>query len=69
MTQKPRVGGQVEMLDGSHKGIINEVQGEHCLLITWDDGETGHVHPDDINYLDRAVEPCMSQMEISNSTP
>ena len=51
MEFKPKVGGQVEMFDGSHKGTITEVQGEYCLLITWDDGETGHVHPNDVNYL------------------
>ena len=48
---KIAVGGQVEMFDGSLKGTITEIQSEFCLLITWDDGETGHVHPDDVKHL------------------
>ena len=45
-------GDKVEMFDGSHQGVISEVQGEYCLLITWDDGQTGCVHPLDVKYLE-----------------
>lgn len=56
-------GNRVEMLDGSLQGTIIEVQSKFCLLIKWDDGETGAVHPLDVKHLDRAIEPCMSQDE------
>ncbi|KKN46261.1 hypothetical protein LCGC14_0674680 [marine sediment metagenome] len=46
-----KVGDKVEMFDESHQGIVTEVQSEFCLLITWDDGQTGHVHPLDVKYL------------------
>ena len=50
-TNEIKTGGRVEMFDGSHQGTITEVQGPYCLLITWDDGQTGHVHPDDVKHL------------------
>ncbi len=49
--KQPKVGGQVEMFDGSHRGTITEVQGPYCMLITWADGQTGYVHPDDVIHL------------------
>ncbi len=49
--QTPKVGGGVEMFDGSHRGTITEIQSPFCLLITWDDGKTGYVHPDDVIHL------------------
>ena len=46
-----KIGYRVAMFDGSHQGTITEVQGPYCLLITWDDGRTGHVHPLDVKHL------------------
>jgi len=48
---KVKVGGRVEMFNGAHQGTIIEVQSEYCLLIKWDDGETGHVHPLDVKHI------------------
>ena len=50
---KVKVGGKVEMFDGSHQGTITEIQGKYCLLITWDDGRTGHVHPADVKHINK----------------
>ena len=46
-----RKGDQVEMFDGSHRGVITEVKNEFCLAIKWDDGEVGFVHPLDVKHL------------------
>ncbi len=46
-----KIGNRVETFDGTIQGTILEIQGEYCMKVKWDDGETGHVHPLDVNYV------------------
>lgn len=49
--EKPKVGGRVEMFDGSHQGTIKEVVNPQFMVVKWDDGEEGSVHPLDVRYI------------------
>ena len=44
-------GDRVEMFDGSMKGTIIEVKNEYFIVVKWDDGEIGNVHPLDVKHL------------------
>jgi len=44
-------GDRVEMLDGSMQGTIAQVINPFYWIIEWDDGEKGHVHPNDVKHL------------------
>ena len=50
----PKQGDRVEMLNGSMKGTITEVmkgRSKYFMVVKWDDGETGNVHPLDVKLL------------------
>lgn len=57
MLKKGKKGDGIEMLDGSMQGTIAQVVNPHYWIIRWDDGELGHVHPDDVKHL-KKEEPC-----------
>lgn len=49
--KEPKRGGRVEMFDGTCQGTIAQVVNPHYLIIKWDDGEIGNVHPNDVKHI------------------